>query len=570
MLLSKETIIDALLLILSTMTQRVEQIAAIAALCLVASCVAKEYFQPSPQQAHADPVNDGVEIKRLLSEKELKLIRFISYLTYLQSTNENVTWHGWEKNTEGLQLGLEAIRYPLAHIGYTAAALAYRTSNYRELSLTILKDSIERMLSINVWGYVDHYWKHAATFPDPVCFENIMYSGHLLQLLTLYESISGDFTYDTNGFDFVWDKAGYPRTTIHYTTSKLAQVIYRQMDEESSAGVSCEPGWVYTICQNHPHLGLRLYDTVRHGRTNLSRISSKWKEFLTEHALEEVPVYKKDRYFKMLYERATHIWAPLFASTGNDGWTLAWLSSWFDQSETSKFVCDGWNVMYKNKYWTPSSNGTEPGCFLDSGGYIGVRMQLNSWVATSFYPIVEKQCSTVATEKLNCTYSWFDNEFGTLLDTDQDGYFESYYYETETVYSNWVTTNVLLSLLMGENGYTTRLFLRTMYQTNLYEKFRDREPEVVAVEYPSVRVRQAHFDSGTKSLSINFNTEKPMILSTKFEVSYPSSVLSVSTATRDGSSDGFTMDRLSDSRIRIEYSYDTMDVQETEFIIAFQ
>ncbi len=49
----------------------------------------------------------------------------------------------------------------------------------------------------------------------------------------------------------------------------------------------------------------------------------------------------KDRYLKMLYARATHIRVPFFASTGNDGWALAW----FDQSETSKFVCDGWTVM---------------------------------------------------------------------------------------------------------------------------------------------------------------------------------------------------------------------------------
>jgi len=63
-------------------------------------------------------------------------------------------------------------------------------------------------------------------------------------------------------------------------------------------------------------------------------------------------------------------------------------------------------------------------------------MQLNRWVATSFYPIVEKQCSLKATEKLHCTYSWFDHHFGTFLDTDNDGYFESYYYETENFYSN--------------------------------------------------------------------------------------------------------------------------------------
>ncbi len=101
---------------------------------------------------------------------------------------------------------------------------------------------------------------------------------------------------------------------------------------------------------NHPHLGLKLYDIVRNGQTNFSRISLKWKEFLTKHALEEIPLYKKDRYFKMLYQRSTHIWAPLFASTGNDGWVLAWISSWFDQNDTSQFVCDGWTIMYQNTY----------------------------------------------------------------------------------------------------------------------------------------------------------------------------------------------------------------------------
>ncbi|CAF4036749.1 unnamed protein product [Rotaria sp. Silwood2] len=260
------------------------------------------------------------------------------------------------------------------HIGYTAAALAHRTPNYRELAIKILKDSIERMLTIKVWGYIDYYWENAPTFPDPVCFENIMYRGHLLQLLTHYESISGDFTYDIDGFYFIWDKYGDPITKIHYTTTYLAYVIYRQMNEESSAGVTCEPGWVYTICQNHPHLALRLYDIVRDGKTNFSRISSKWKDFLTKHALEDIPLYKNDRYFKMLYQKSTHIWVPFFASTGNDGWTLAWMSSWFDQNETSNFICDGWKIMYKNKYWKPSTNHTQPDCFLDSGGYIGVRI----------------------------------------------------------------------------------------------------------------------------------------------------------------------------------------------------
>jgi len=55
-----------------------------------------------------------------------------------------------EKSSDAFQPDLDAIQYSLAHIGYTASALAYSRSNYRKLSLKILKDSIERMLAIKV------------------------------------------------------------------------------------------------------------------------------------------------------------------------------------------------------------------------------------------------------------------------------------------------------------------------------------------------------------------------------------------------------------------------------------
>ena len=56
--------------------------------------------------------------------------------------------------------------------------------------------------------------------------------------------------------------------------------------------------------------------------------------------------------------------------------------------------------MYKNRYWQPAKSG----CYLEAGGYIGVRMQMNRWIATSFDIMVEKQCSIDATEKLACAY----------------------------------------------------------------------------------------------------------------------------------------------------------------------
>ena len=487
----------------------------------------------------------------VLTEKELKLIRFISYLTYLQDSS---TWNGWETNYNGTQLDLDAIRYPLAHIGYTAAALAHRTPNYRELAVNLLKNTIQRLIKIDVWKYVDFYWSKSASFPDPVVHENIMYSGHLLQVLTLYESISGDLSFDSDGFDFIWNET----VRFHYTTTKLADAIYQQIADESSGGVCCEPGWVYTICQNHPHLGLKLYDVVRNYQTNYSQISLKWKEYLLKHALEDIPLYKQNRYFKMLYQRETHVWVPFFASTGNDGWALAWLSPWFDQNQTSQFVCDGWKIMFDNKFWKTPTNDT---CFLDSGGYIGVRMQLNSWVATSFYPIVEKQCSIEATQRLNCTFNWFDQQFGREIDTDNDSYAESFYYETKNFYSNWVTTNLLLSFLIGQN----KDFLRNIYNSNFHEQFAS-QPEVLLVDYPFVRVTRAFYQIDQRLLTINLSTQKPMILSTHFQVKFPSEILRLGNITRQGQTQRFTFDKLAQNLIQIQFDFDE---QQTEFNISF-
>ncbi|CAF3951360.1 unnamed protein product [Rotaria magnacalcarata] len=122
---------------------------------------------------------------------------------------------------------------------------------------------------------------------------------------------------------------------------------------------------------------------------------------------------------------------------------------------------------------------------------------------------------------------------------------------------------------MGENGYNTRSFLRTIYNSKFYEKFLNNEPEVLLVEYPSIRVTRAQYDSSTKSLLINFNTEKSMILSTIFQIKYPNSLFSISNITRDNYSDGFTVNQISKGIIEIQYTYNTIDKQETEFNILF-
>ncbi|PIU61504.1 MAG: hypothetical protein COS84_11230 [Armatimonadetes bacterium CG07_land_8_20_14_0_80_40_9] len=73
--------------------------------------------------------------------------------------------------------------------------MAAKTPAYREVGQKQLDDIIQRMIDKRVWDFVKTYWENSPHFPDPVVYENIMYSGHLAQLIGLYEGLSGDYKY---------------------------------------------------------------------------------------------------------------------------------------------------------------------------------------------------------------------------------------------------------------------------------------------------------------------------------------------------------------------------------------
>ena len=49
-----------------------------------------------------------------------------------------------------------------------------------------------------------------------------MYTGHLLQLLALYETLTGDTRYWTDGWDFVWTDGRRVQYTVRRPDAPLA------------------------------------------------------------------------------------------------------------------------------------------------------------------------------------------------------------------------------------------------------------------------------------------------------------------------------------------------------------
>ena len=104
-----------------------------------------------------------------------------------------------------------------------------------------------------------------------------MYTGHLLQLLALYEAFTHDTKYWTEGFDFVWDET----KSIHYDVRKLIDVTVEQMRAMDSGGVTCEPGLLFFPCNNHPHVALKLFAAMGHG--DWTADARRWEKWALEH-----------------------------------------------------------------------------------------------------------------------------------------------------------------------------------------------------------------------------------------------------------------------------------------------
>ncbi len=113
---------------------------------------------------------------------------------------------------------LDAYRYQLATMTYAAGAAHYhRLPAMRSLFKPLIESLIHKMLRRDVWGY----WFNTSLsgnrtdpgrtelrqpWSDPIIKENIMYSGHLLLMTSLYAMLFDDDKYEQPGaLTFNWD-----------------------------------------------------------------------------------------------------------------------------------------------------------------------------------------------------------------------------------------------------------------------------------------------------------------------------------------------------------------------------
>lgn len=161
----------------------------------------------------------------------------------------------------------DARRYQLATMAYaTGAAHYHRLPALRGAFQRLMRQMIRKMLRKEVWGYwflASHGGKLfdpdlkdlRKPWADPVIKENIMYSGHLLLMTSLYAMLFDSDEYEQSGsLTFRWDPLfwGLGSEDFVYDTAKLQQAILRQMEENDWVGVCCEPNAVFVVCNQFP------------------------------------------------------------------------------------------------------------------------------------------------------------------------------------------------------------------------------------------------------------------------------------------------------------------------------
>ena len=272
---------------------------------------------PVPRSPFPVPRSPFSTSQHSLTADERAALRWLDHVTGHLPKDEEREW--WDIG--GSQHGLFAKRYHIAFCGYAAAAIGWRGGEVeRQVAARILLRCIGRYIRNDVWGYSmsKSYWGRKSWAPDPCYRENVMFTGHLLQLLALYETFSGDKSFWREGWDFVWRDG----RSVHYDVEKLIGVTVHQMRHGPNGGVCCEPGLMFFPCNNHPHVALALFSRLGHG--DWSGDARRWEKWALRRFRR--PMFGGGA-LNLVWHARSNIMFPR-GNNGLDGWSLVWYEPW--------------------------------------------------------------------------------------------------------------------------------------------------------------------------------------------------------------------------------------------------
>lgn len=441
-----------------------------------------------------------------LDEKELGQVRHLVDL----ARQADGDWSGMQI---GNRSAFDGYQFQIAWMYYAlAVAQSQQTPAYRELYKASSEDLIRKMVRNDVWSLwgaiIEHplfkkYLEPGKDFRDPVADMNIMYSGHILQMIGLYEVLYRDHRYD-DPKAITFSMAGESPFTHHYSHKDLAELIHRQFVENSFNGIECEPNLVFAECNQHPVMGLINYDQV-HG-AKLSDIKGAfWDKAMSLGFIE-----KESKRFVGPYRMKEEAITPMM-SGWNDGWSGVTLHGWNKDlvkqvypAQRDASLSDLLNTdpqSFKNR-WNQGSVSSDFGFLAAYAAEVGDEATSKrmlafadqhfgpTWQGTRYvYPTNDVQVPGGAvritgTEEVPGTGSRVPPK---PLGDEQLGQYQV----------GPLNANALLAfarLNPGEGLWKINNDLASTYVV--------KGPEVIGVEYPKVLVNQAYYDESRGVLAV--------------------------------------------------------------------
>lgn len=146
------------------------------------------------------------------------------------------------------QFQTAAIRYQLNFMGY-ALSMAHATHlpAFRGYIADAQRNLIAKLADYRVWRYwtLENLWGNLRYNPDPVAWENIMYSGFCALQMEMFHSASGARDFEMEGSFTLTHPGG---RTYRYSLPSLVAALGREAQRSDFHLVACEPNWIYPLC----------------------------------------------------------------------------------------------------------------------------------------------------------------------------------------------------------------------------------------------------------------------------------------------------------------------------------
>lgn len=283
------------------------------------------------------------------------------------------------------------LRYVIAFAAYAVAQTSIRTPAYRRPYQQVMSALIDKMLDHKAWEDWLARWGDNPLGPD-----NIMYTGHLLYMMTLHRQLFGDTTFEKPA-KLVNPGGPEFETDLPSLAASIAKQAAEGLDAAGAHtwNVACEPGRIFLPC-NAPHRLAQVHFDRVYG-TGYAASNAQWLQDLRTRWVHPEHKVLYDLFYPFGAEMASKGSKPPEMNTRvsgvYNGWSI-WMLANLDPAWATELY-----PAYKKHFVvsgaeSPKSDGRT--LVLDRTGATGLAGDALDLIATGFGMVAARQMNDQA------------------------------------------------------------------------------------------------------------------------------------------------------------------------------